>query len=542
MSDDSGPLDLSVGDVLRASAVSVDDVAEFDLCSGVVRVWCTMEELQSAVAADRADRTDEQRLLLEALTHESVHLMQAATAGWVYDLVCDQLEIIGKHMAPTGQLWDPDARDAAEDDVAVWAARLDEEFEGVSVRSLLEASAFLTQKRTSWPDLGPRGFDALIDASGLSDEYFSAYRVAQAYVGDEAFLQFPLVAWASLCTHVPPQAFHAILLLLRAKGSRLDIGHVEDVLRDFFRDLPAGIGAGTAANVAKDRNIWHPAHIFTLRRIDEFLDTVDYDVLRLPTRWHDLPPELARLIIPPILPRVPAARAPALWWHIADEDEKQTRQMAIDRLLMLAGSLALFGNFEIDSVAPQTPDEELLELVSEAEEVEMLSGSGDRGQQPRLLAVDVTDAVTAAENIGSVFAELVADPPSARHVAAGCILVFLDGAQEEITWDDPRALDALKTMHARIPYLFYFLSESPKFDEARSFLYAYGVDTGSGQRVATEETTDHFTVALTNAGLCAQAVGDDPFRCVTRHAQALGDPLADEISTEVLSAISDDDE
>jgi hypothetical protein len=209
--------------IFEILALPPDTAAYLDWTTGILRINANYEQW-----FDLISRTDggilvpttlsSQELdLLETVTHESTHLLQIVTTGFLYSVAVELYAGIGTYVESFGSSF-------GEDDVLAILehgipAALMEEIrsillrldvcgpDNVTARSIVESSAFMAQKRTHHLGLSRQKYAQMLETQCPGPEYRRAYDVAVQYLGDDAFDLFPLLASLSLCTRRPEQIF-----------------------------------------------------------------------------------------------------------------------------------------------------------------------------------------------------------------------------------------------------------------------------------------------------------------------------------------------
>ncbi len=183
--------------------------------------WTTgLLRLNAASAAwDRVSKSPDlrtlparDRLLVETVTHETIHFLQIVTTGYLYRFAVKLFDLIRDCLPkPVRAIADipiaPSRMQAAR--ITDHIAALDRtDADGCSVRSLAECQAMLAQLRTHWTGLTHDGFLERTDY--MPEVYRRAYRLATVFLGKDAFDSYPFLSSMALCCDDPVRAFRVL--------------------------------------------------------------------------------------------------------------------------------------------------------------------------------------------------------------------------------------------------------------------------------------------------------------------------------------------
>jgi|GEM_PF-5080158 len=186
-----------------------------DWSTGMLRVnspydvWNRISQSEDPTTLEEWERD-----VVETVTHETIHFLQITTTGFLYKFAVELFDQIKscipfpvRDFSEIPKKAPPLQAEKIRDHLAI----LDNEGENsVTLRSLVECQAILTQMRTHWKGLTHEGFLQKVYSLHLPKEYSQAYVTATNYLGPNAFDSYPFVSSMALCASNPVSAFHAI--------------------------------------------------------------------------------------------------------------------------------------------------------------------------------------------------------------------------------------------------------------------------------------------------------------------------------------------
>jgi hypothetical protein len=256
-------------DLLVKSLPSVGQQALFDWSSGLILLNCDESTYQSYLKGGVHTNLAE----AHTITHEFVHLMQAASCGFLNLWVRRLLPLLGQAMNELGlpkeslQETKDILRNAAKtlsedtiDEIQAHRNILNEKGSlGLTVSTIFESHAMFVQLHQH---VGPWNEDRILQiiekfSPGLVYRY--AYDVARHFCLDAAFRVFHAICATSLCCTSPTDAFVALCQgvtrrELAGVGQQLDC----DAFVQLARELLGTSLIGTAADLGPTE--WHPIY------------------------------------------------------------------------------------------------------------------------------------------------------------------------------------------------------------------------------------------------------------------------------------------
>ncbi len=272
---DDGP---SLGDLLGVLEAS-SAAAYFDWPSGVIRLRCSGEELHRLCARSPEEPVGalEPRLqeIVRAFAHESYHFAQIATCGYPYRFACSVYREIGgiflrdfPSLSDVSRLVDPASATRIRDALAELDALGPE---GLSVRRLMEADAFLFQSENLCPELRVLEYAALLDRTCPHPDYRYAFDYYTSHVGVTGVKWFHLVTHLALCCEHPPSAFAdlatAIHVLLQHHPDAGPAAVVDRCIYHLREFSDTGM-LGSSIEVSEKTGLHHPIYSAVLANIN----------------------------------------------------------------------------------------------------------------------------------------------------------------------------------------------------------------------------------------------------------------------------------
>ncbi|MET7735723.1 hypothetical protein ABZT02_30790 [Streptomyces sp. NPDC005402] len=527
------------GDVLRLFEISEEDHADFDPVSGVLRVNAYRDEWNACMAVPAGQWSHDQRMLMEGVTHEAVHFFQTATTGFMYNLALEGKALVTEYIERTqnsASIYDPKMQAAIAPAVRDLFRSLDEPGSlDITVRDIVESQAFLVQKRSHRPEMGPKEYRALLEASCPGEEYRRAFDMTADVIGDDAFSLFSLAAWASLCFSSPTDQFVELLDVIRKRGTRFDLEHNEKLVVDFMTSRPADQLLGSAFDVRLKRG-GHPAYSGIWESLAKYTSASDVPLIHIPSMLHNPPDTLVPTLRQPILFRHGRGEAPSVWWSPPGVTAEESRNKALYLVTLCLASSVVLGGFETGDPTEEAPPVsegetkeseyvQAVEQIVDEEAILPLSDKPDGGM--RVLGFNLSNIEVEISALEGMVRRLAADPPVARDFARTCTMVFEDETGNEVGLDCPAVREAIRAIHGKIPELFYFLSESPKLLEAYAFTVAHSNDDNiselRGRLVVALQAGELLLLEehLAAAARFARQLEDDWEILVYRHTSAL---------------------
>jgi hypothetical protein len=231
------------GDDIPSLLKAAPGWAYLDWITGIIRVDADPREYEALMdkmsggSVPRAALTEKEVLLLETLTHETTHLLQICTTGFLYWIAREMSDALREYLLELEPKSYEDLPRVAPESVTRRFQKFKRYIDargphGLTVRSLAESTAFMTQKRTHWVGLNAEDYADLL--AGQADEYRAAYDFAVEKLGPtHAFQMCPLLTFFALCCTEPVKMFIALCERMRqelANGTHLKKNLLE--LRD----------------------------------------------------------------------------------------------------------------------------------------------------------------------------------------------------------------------------------------------------------------------------------------------------------------------
>jgi len=229
------------------------------------------------------------RAYRQTISHETLHFLQYATTGYMYRWACEHYRLVGQALKPLRPLMsayvdDPDPRRLLAIQAAVDAghrAALGAHLElldrrgpnGISVRHLLEAHAFIAELKQHWQGLAAHTLCELVGKEAPDLASRLAYDLVRARLGEaRAFDYFLLIVSFALCADDPPLAFDELVDALArshppAQGA-VDPDWVRAAAQDAIGTLIGSSGQVRDANPA----MHHPVYSKALAALDAAFD------------------------------------------------------------------------------------------------------------------------------------------------------------------------------------------------------------------------------------------------------------------------------
>lgn len=517
--------------VLYPAGANPDDlVADVDWATGLIRMHVRLAEWQRVLALDRTELGPDDVYLLEAITHEHVHVLQLITTGFAYELSLDCLKQCVAALNDHGDLAGIYAhRDEYRLPLKLITMPLGEPgAEGVRAIDVLEGAAMLTQKRVHWPGLGPRMYERVLDAEAADAAYRHAYDVAVDILGEDAFDQFTHIASLSLMTTEPQTVFAPLAHAFRDGASRLDIDHNHRLGIEFLKDSYPELQLGSATDLAVQGDI-HPLLTglvagFNKRGLEGRLKPII--MMAAPYRMTD---SLAELLVGPVLfppdngEDPPLMYAPTTW--LVRNDGDPLLQPPNLHLLAAVSRLLLM---DIEPAPPQRA------LSREAR------ATFERAVELRLWEFAPEERTEATlDNFGEQMGLLAEQKADARMLRGTCFISYPDERPDSPILD-PEVRRFLRGLYERAPHLLYFLADAPEGEALNQCAAAHAPDSAvvpsgdGGWVVAIDMRTIPVVLQrIQAAAIFARRMGDDP-RVLLGLFRSLEEPLRDAFEAVVL--------
>jgi hypothetical protein len=320
--------------------------AYLDWSTGILRINSSFEEWDELSSRTQDGTRVPQNLssreltLIETVTHETAHFLQIVTTGFLYSLSAKLYLKVAEWVADATKDSPHDTQASlqalATTDIPAHFARDAKAIlssldtlgpREITVRSIVESGALLTQKRTHLIDLTAERYIEVLDSSSPSKEYRHAYDVAFEYLGLAAFDLFPLIVFFSLCTARPEQVFSGLCQETARRyssyGSSPKVIHMSH-----FAEALSGLSAetiGTAAEAAVSLPE-HPVYTEIVRRLNQLHAEGKISLDRYMITPHDVQNELILHSLRPMVfnrtseKNWPIALPPDLWPNVPEED------------------------------------------------------------------------------------------------------------------------------------------------------------------------------------------------------------------------------
>lgn len=196
--------------------------------SGLLYINATYESFQ-ALALARSDvdipPTPHARLLLQTLSHETYHLAQVVTTGYLFSFACEVFTCVSSLLEPPlderriQQLLTAPPR--ISDEYLDLVARLDvHSGNSLTDRAIIESAAFCFEYQIHYPNFSHQTFLEVLrsEMPEPTSEYRIAYELATEALGDRAIDSILPLCFVALCFESPNDAFMAGLEYSRSTG------------------------------------------------------------------------------------------------------------------------------------------------------------------------------------------------------------------------------------------------------------------------------------------------------------------------------------
>jgi hypothetical protein len=279
-------MDATWGEVLASLEMPESVLAYLDWGAGVIRVNESEDTWNKLnISLQSVEKSNEYSYLIEALTHETIHFNHIVTTGYLYSLavdlflcICDVLP--NPIMSPSDLLRPVPERTLQK--VRAVSSRLDiPGAAGITVRSIVESTAFLAQKRSHIIGLDHYKYVEMLKKTSPGREYRQVYDWTSSVLGKEAFDAVPIIAYLSLCTRWPPDAY--MLLTRTIEKNRLILSMENGIGRylAIAKEMAAlGIIAplGTSAEVVKHLPK-HPIYTDVIVRLNQLAENKGINIV-----------------------------------------------------------------------------------------------------------------------------------------------------------------------------------------------------------------------------------------------------------------------
>ncbi|KPL04173.1 MAG: hypothetical protein AMJ73_04505 [candidate division Zixibacteria bacterium SM1_73] len=319
--------------------------AILDWATGIIRVNRNYEQWE-AICLRKKNRapTMDDKILLETITHETTHFLQISTTGFLYSFAIELFGQVRKCVpAPitdfSGITSSPPKLISKQ--ICSTLDRLDVAgAEGVTIRSIVESGAFLVQKRTHWPNLTAEGFGKMLDRECPAPEYRLAYDVSMRYLGKEAFDCYPIIAYLSLCTDSPPDAFVILCKDTVSRGLRIGEGLDVPPFLELLNIIVTAYGfklIGTSAEAAENLPR-HPIYTQMVIQLNNLCEQSGFSV----TNFMAAPYRITEMLaIESVRPMLFNKKMDRYWYlyvpdHFLPTMSREEKELETKALLLLA--------------------------------------------------------------------------------------------------------------------------------------------------------------------------------------------------------------
>lgn len=266
-----------------------DVLGWLDLPSGVLFLNEEMDDLHRWRELPRSDDPRGQALA-QTVSHETLHFLQVVTTGYMLRWACEHYRCITQALKPfkdlaAAYLDEPDPKTllalthrvdpAHRDALQQHLQRLDRPGpNGISVRHLLEAQAFIAEQKLHWQGLDAGGLHRLLAEQSPGLPYRLAYDVVRLRLGDPlAFNHYLLISNLALCCDDPPEALDRLLDELARRPRPAAPGHTDiDWVRDALQAAHCGVIGSAGQVLDADRTLHHPVYVPAVHALGEAFD------------------------------------------------------------------------------------------------------------------------------------------------------------------------------------------------------------------------------------------------------------------------------
>jgi len=199
-----------------------EELGYVEWCSGALRINTNRETWLDLIhnGSGTMHITDPRLALARTFTHERYHFLQFISTGYLYKSVSmladETMRLIGFPFSSNAEL--ESAIDRFFENPPKPSFRytkilkdLDEDRDGLTVRSLVESAAFLYEYRSHMPFGDAASYHYEIRRLGTDSVYRAAYDIASVALGEVAFDALPLLTYVALCYEHPVHAFFQLL-------------------------------------------------------------------------------------------------------------------------------------------------------------------------------------------------------------------------------------------------------------------------------------------------------------------------------------------
>lgn len=522
--------------VLYPEAESDDDlVGDVDWATGIVRMHVPYDEWRRVIGSDVETLNDDERFVLEVITHEGAHVMQMVTTGYAWELSLRCFEQVVGALNEQGDL------DAIYHGRAGYAAALEPSFAtltakgeaGVRPIDILEGAAFLMQKRTHYPNLGPRSYQSMLDEQAPDAAYRRAYDATTEVLGEDAFDHFPHIANLSLQAREPQTVFMPLVHAFRAKASRVDLEHNHGVALELLNSQFADLLLGHPMERLEKGRV-HPLLVGVVLAQNELAGSGRLSPIVMLASPYTISQDVANLLAGPTLfpPTKSEPRAglyiPNAWAERAGENP--AFDPAHMRLYSAVSALILQ---DIEPVPLERP------------RVSAWQAGYDMGVTVRNWTFSRENMTIATlDRFGENMRKIRARRDDTR-MLRGCVAIsFPDEEYEDSPYAYPDVRRFVRGLYDRVPWLLYYLVESPQAASVLGCLAAHAPDDGvhlsdeGGIAVQLDApVVAALLVCVHEAVELAREVGDDP-RFLLAHARGLPAAVAEPFERVVDAGLS----
>ena len=509
-------------------------VADLDWATGLTRYFFDIETFDSLTDSNRSVYNKEERYILEAITHETVHLLQLTLTGYGYRFSSNMIRIV------VSAAHDFESLDAINKNRIQYAKRAERLIsgmrrqgpEGVSALAIMESAAFLAQKLDHYK-FGPQSYEKMLTDEAPSGEYRIAYDVAAEHLGPDATEHFPHVASLALATTQPEEAFIPLLNAFRSRASRTDIFHnhalgMRLLKADFSKSL-----LGTAADQVRLGND-HPVLAKIVGALSNLEQRGVLEKRVLMARGRPYNTEIATVLqwLSVFAPsattegRAPL-RLPSDWDGFTDDDPSLQAQT-----LKYLFAVSQVIQQDIMDIEPAPLREPGTSPGSRQMDIPLVIRLGVITQENR--------TIETAERISELLDMVGRDARQVRSLRGTMAITFPD---EEFPGSSPlisqEVQDFLREVFLRSPYMLYYLSDNPSASAMFEVIAAFFPNhitpqrDGSFKLGLSAELLKGVTQMILNAAAYAAGHGDSP-RSVLGHLSIFPEEIGEAIRKAVL--------
>ncbi len=329
----------SFGKIFETYEVPENVGGYLEWVSGILYINASKQQWKEYLNVQAGEtRSASQRELCQTVTHETYHFLQIAMTGYLYRFACRLFTGFRSLLSPLLSsskieqlLCDPPP--LPQNLIELVRALDSPGPEGLTVRDIVESSAYLYEHLMHYPDMNKSFYDEILASSHIGPEYKKAYSMAEDILGPHVMDTFLTASFISLCFEQPAGCFLDVLKAISEAGpeelaSGCDFSRIFSITQEVSqRHKPLGPSEEVAAG-----GMSHPVYTLSLELMNESLGREQAILMLLAPRSMNL--YGAVLAVRPAL-----FKDPALW---VPENFRQKMPEQDDAKLFIVALLGAF--------------------------------------------------------------------------------------------------------------------------------------------------------------------------------------------------------